>query len=154
MAAAAVGTTPILFQDQFEVKDLSKKFDKVTRYSCRLSEEGYEMALDMDINSDLFPLEINDRFTLALATTLALDGKPDSGTFDQSGAASLLDQYDYAMYGKLYKWKQDQPKAPIELQVSFGGLLMRLKGDPHHLEKLHLDSRVYLLIRKINQMSS
>ena len=47
--------------------------------------------------------------------------------------------------------KQEQPKAPIEVQVSFGGLLMRLIGDSHHLEKLHLDSRVYLLIRKINQ---
>lgn len=152
-AATTSGITPILFQDQFEIKDVSKKFDKVSRYSCRLSEEGYEMALDMDINSDIFPLELNDRFTVALATTLALDGKPDAGYYDQSGAPSLLDQYDYAMYGKLYKWKQEQPKAPIELHVSFGGLLMRLKGDAHHIEKLHLDSRVYMLIRKINKES-
>ncbi|KOO31287.1 RNA polymerase ii core subunit [Chrysochromulina tobinii] len=151
MAAAASGTTPILFQDQFEVKDLSRKFEKVTRYSCRLSDEGYDMSLEMDINSDIFPLELNDRFTLALASTLALDGKPDTGVYDQSGIPSLADQYDYVMYGKLYKWKQEQPKAPIEVQVSFGGLLMRLIGDSHHLEKLHLDSRVYLLIRKINQ---
>ena len=47
--------------------------------------------------------------TLALASTLALDGSRDSGTFDQSNAPSLLDQYDYAMYGKLYKWKQVRP---------------------------------------------
>ena len=46
------------------------------------------------------------RQTFALASTLALDGAQDAGTFDQSGAPSLLDQYDYAMYGKLYKWKQ------------------------------------------------
>ena len=151
--AAVSGTTPILFQDQFEIKDVQKKFEKVSRYTCRLSDEGYEMGLEMDINSDIFPLELNDRFTLALATTLALDGKPDSGTYDQTGGPSLLDQYDYAMYGKLYKWRQEQPKAPIELQVSFGGLLMRLKGDAHHLEKLHLDNRVYMLIRKINQQS-
>lgn len=108
-----------------------------------------------------------------------------AGTFDQSGAPSLLDQYEYAMCtppptqhrsrqqrtpvfspnatdaspripparadGKLYKWKQDQPKAPVELYVSFGGLLMRLKGDARHLSKLSLDSRVYLLMRKIDQ---
>ena len=55
------------------------------------------------------------------------------------------------MYGKLYKWKQEMPKAPVELLVSFGGLLMRLRGDAQHLEKLHLDSRLYLLLRKINQ---
>ena len=53
------------------------------------------------------------------------------------------------MYGKIYKWKQAEPKAPIEVQVSFGGLLMRLKGDPRHLQNLVLDSRIYLLIRKI-----
>ena len=148
------------------------------------------MSLDLDINSDLFALEINDRFvraapppgppralirppvhtvpahlkksapmstagasaraqTFALASTLALDGSQDAGTFDQSGGPSLLDQYDYAMYGKLYKWKQDTPKAPVEVYVSFGGLLMRLKGDPRHLAKLQLDARVYLLLRKI-----
>ena len=102
------------------------------------------MALDLDINSDLFNLEMRDRFTFALASTLALDGSQDPGTFDQSGAPSLLDQYDYAMYGKLYKWKQDQPKAPVEVYVSFGGLLMRLKGmnlallRGHHQVHLHL----------------
>ena len=75
----------ILFQDQFEVKEVSKKFDRgaplpaffpgrrslmqalrtalaVARISCRLAEEGYEMGLDLDYNSDLFSLEINDRF--------------------------------------------------------------------------------------------
>ena len=112
------------------------------------------MTLDRDYHSDLLELEINDRFTLALASTLALDGAPDAGTFDQSGAPSLLDQYEYAMYGKLYKWKQDQPKAPVEVYVSYGGLLMRLKGDARHLAKLSLDSRVYLLLRKISQASS
>lgn len=143
----------ILFQDQFEVKEVSKKFDKVTRLNCRLTEEGYEMGLDLDINSDLFMLEINDRFTCALSSTLALDGSADPGNFDQSGNPSLLDQYEYAMYGKLYKWKQDQPKAPVEVYVSFGGLLMRLKGDQRHLAKLSLDSRMYLLIRKIQAHS-
>ena len=58
-------------------------------------------------------------------------------------------QYEYAMHGKLYKWKQDQPKAPVEVYISFGGLLMRLRGDARHLVKLSLDSRLYLLIRKI-----
>lgn len=170
----------ILYQDQFEVKEVSKKFEKVSRLSCRLSEEGYEMALDVDINSDLMHLDINERFTLALASTLDLQGKEDSGVFDQSGAANLLDQYDYAMHGKIFKWKQDQarspgprgrpraprrtpargrlharlvasqPKSPVELHVSFGGLLMRLKGDPRHLAKLALDARIYLLMRKIN----
>ena len=157
------------------------------------------MDLDLDINSDIYTLEINDKFTAALASTLALDGSPDTGTYDQSGAPSLLDQYEYAMCGKLFKWKQEAPKVrhrrhrsrrsrsrslatlttrshasyvllllltrcacllllsrapsqqPVELQISYGGLLMRLKGDARHLAKLTLDSRMYLLIRKIAQ---
>ena len=46
---------------------------------------------------------------------------------------------------------QEQPTKDVELFVSFGGLLMRLKGDARHLAKLSLDMRVYLLIRKIQQ---
>ena len=111
------------------------------------------MGLDIDVNSDLFYLEINDRFTFALASTLALDGSADAGTFDQSGNPSLLDQYEYAMYGKLYKWAQNDPKSPVEVYVSCGGLLMRLRGDQRHLAKLTLDSRVYLLARKITTAS-
>ena len=108
------------------------------------------MNLDLDINSDIYPLEERERFTLTLASTLnESGGAADSGHYDQSGAPSLLDKYEYAMYGKLYKWKQDNPKAPIEVQVSYGGLLMRLRGDPKMLQKLALDMRVYLLIRKL-----
>jgi hypothetical protein len=60
------------------------------------------MLLDLDVNSDLLALDINDRFTFALARTLSLDtSRADSGTFDQTGAPSLLDQYDYVMYGKV-----------------------------------------------------
>ena len=68
------------------------------------------MDLDLDINSDIYTLEINDKFTATLASTLALDGSPATGTYDQSGAPSLLDQYEYAMCGKLFKWKQEAPK--------------------------------------------
>jgi hypothetical protein len=32
--------------------------------------------------------------------------------------------------------------------VSFGGLLMHLRGDESNLSKLDLDSRIYILIRK------
>merc|ERR1712166_797426 len=81
----------------FEVKDTSKKFDKVTRLQCRLTEEGYDMHLDLDVNTDLWPLELGERFTFALASTLSLDGAPDTGAYDQSNQSSLLDQYEYAL---------------------------------------------------------
>tara|TARA_B100000780_G_C20848217_1_gene337102 strand:+ start:152 stop:376 length:225 start_codon:yes stop_codon:yes gene_type:complete len=46
---------------------------------CRLTEEGYDMHLDLDVNTDLWPLELGERFTFALASTLSLDGAPDTG---------------------------------------------------------------------------
>ena len=37
------------------------------------------MHLDLDVNTDLWPLELGERFTFALASTLSLDGAPDTG---------------------------------------------------------------------------
>eukprot|EP00964_Phaeocystis_antarctica_P144336 scaffold110101_cov65-Phaeocystis_antarctica.AAC.3 len=54
-------------------------FRTVTRLQCRLTEEGYDMHLDLDVNTDLWPLELGERFTFALASTLSLDGAPDTG---------------------------------------------------------------------------
>jgi hypothetical protein len=47
-----------------------------------------------------------------LATSL--DGKKDEGKFDQllgtDEKPSLLDKYDYVMYGKVFKYKTDKNK--------------------------------------------
>ena len=37
------------------------------------------MELIIDINSDLFDVKVGERITMALASTLALDGFPDDG---------------------------------------------------------------------------
>ena len=36
-----------------------------------------------------------------------------AGVYDQSHTATLLDSYEYAMYGKIYKWKQEKPKEAV-----------------------------------------
>ena len=55
----------------------------VTRIVCK--GVSYEMDLTLDINSEVYPMKQGEKFTLALASTLDLDGKPDDGLFDQSG---------------------------------------------------------------------
>lgn len=50
------------------------------------------------------------------------------------------------MYGKVFK---QQTNKLMEIYASFGGLLMCLKGDPADLDKLTVDKRIYLLIKKI-----
>jgi DNA-directed RNA polymerase I, II, and III subunit RPABC3 len=71
-----------------------------------------------------------------------------------SSLGSLADDYDYVMYGKVYK-KADSKQTSSEstsevtLYASFGGLLMSLAADKADLEGAHLDDRVYLLVKKV-----
>ncbi|GAU28859.1 hypothetical protein TSUD_21970 [Trifolium subterraneum] len=63
---------------------------------------------------------------------------------------SIADNYEYVMYGKLYRVTEGSGgREKAELQISFGGLLMLLKGDHSHFNKFELDQRLYLLMRKV-----
>ncbi|MEW5301068.1 MAG: hypothetical protein WDW38_009366 [Sanguina aurantia] len=147
----------ILFEDIFEVnaKDPDgKKFDKVSRFQCR--SDLYEMDLLLDINIDVYPLEAHDKFSLALSRTLNMDGSASSVKYDAkfpglSNNASLMDNYEYVMFGKVFKYKDSNQGGVmrVEVFVSFGGLLMQLSGDPKKLEALEVDDNIYLLMRKV-----
>ncbi|KAG0555877.1 hypothetical protein KC19_11G010100 [Ceratodon purpureus] len=142
----------VLFEDIFSITQLDpdgKKFDKVSRIVAH--SEQFDMDVLLDVNIDIYPMHVGEKFTLALASTLSLDGTLDDGTFDQSRRKSLADKYEYVMYGKVYKYTDLDTKGPakVESYVSFGGLLMCLKGDPNNLNNLAMDQRVYLLMRKV-----
>ena len=149
---AAMSESALLFEDIFSITGLDpdgKKFDKVSRIVAH--SEQFDMDVLLDVNIDIYPLSKKEKFTLALASTLSLDGAPDDGTFDQSRRKSLADKYEYVMYGKVYKYSDTESSGSpkVEVYVSFGGLLMCLKGDPNNLSSLQLDQRVYLLMRKV-----
>ena len=64
-----IPTNPELISTIGEHENITEVRLDITRSAAYLvSEEGYEMALDLDINDDLFKLEIKDRFTFALGT--------------------------------------------------------------------------------------
>uniref|UniRef100_A0A7N2RCE8 Uncharacterized protein n=1 Tax=Quercus lobata TaxID=97700 RepID=A0A7N2RCE8_QUELO len=68
----------------------------------------------------------------------------------QGSRQSLADRFDYVMYGKLYKIADGSGRGiKAEINVSFGGLLMMLRGDPSHCNKFELDQRLYVLMRKV-----
>ena len=84
----------VLFEDIFVIKDIDKdgkKFDRgrIINIFYILSKnwvsrifgvsESYEMELVLDVNVELYPLEVGNKFTFALASTLNLDGSPDEG---------------------------------------------------------------------------
>eukprot|EP01113_Clastostelium_recurvatum_P047608 TRINITY_DN8520_c0_g1_i2.p1 TRINITY_DN8520_c0_g1~~TRINITY_DN8520_c0_g1_i2.p1 ORF type:complete len:156 (-),score=35.53 TRINITY_DN8520_c0_g1_i2:24-464(-) len=146
-----MGSPIILFEDIFNVKDIDpdgKKFEKVSRFYC--VSESYEMDLFLDVNTDIYQISEEDRFTLVLAPTLDLHGAPDDGIFNPIERPSLADKYEYVMYGKVFKYQEEtQPTQKVSLYLSFGGLLMLLKGDPRNLQGIEPEARLYLLIRKV-----
>ncbi|KAF1327723.1 putative Dna directed RNA polymerase i, partial [Globisporangium splendens] len=125
-----------LFEDIFEVRQVNpdgKKFDKGV---------SYELELTLDINSEVYRLRQNEKFTFALVSTLDLEGKPDDGTYNQSGKPTLLDRYDYGMYGKVFQYDHEGGNV-VAIYASFGGLLMCLRGEQRHLHMIHNDTRIY-----------
>ncbi len=63
-----------------------------------------DMELTLDINSELYPLEATDTFTLVLSKSLSPDADPSSNGAMMTNADSLADDYDYVMHGKVYKY--------------------------------------------------
>ena len=65
----------VLFEDIFDVKDINPegaKFDRVSRLHC--DSESFKMELILDVNSQIYPVDLGDKFRLSLVTTLREDG--------------------------------------------------------------------------------
>ncbi|KAJ1423330.1 RNA polymerase, Rpb8 [Sesbania bispinosa] len=124
----------VLFDDIFRVEKLNPDDKKL---------------FEKDINSELYPLKVGQKFALLLVPTLNPDGTPDTGYYGQGNRQSLADNFEYVMYGKLYRISEDSGREKAEITISFGGLLMLLKGDHSHCNKFELDQRLFLLMRKV-----
>jgi len=124
------------------------------------------MDITLDYNVELFPLRSDQSFALALASSLArggasagasgADGTVDDVSDDKErdvwrpdgkGRRGLEDDYDYVMYGKVYKFDGGTTEI-VTAYASFGGLLMSLTGSFRHMTSIVLGDPVYLLMRK------
>ncbi|KAL0307185.1 UNVERIFIED_CONTAM: DNA-directed RNA polymerases II and V subunitA [Sesamum radiatum] len=134
-----------LFEDIFRVDAVDpdgKKFDRVSRIAAR--SEQFDMLLHLDVNIEIYPMRVGEKFMMVLAPTLNLDGTPDTGYYTPGNRKSLADKFDYVMQGKLYKISEEtrEKQVKADIYVSFGGLLMMLKGDPSIASRFELDQRV------------
>lgn len=144
-----------LFEDIFEVTALNPDGKKVFDRVNRLQAVGttFECDLLLDINSEIYSLKEHEKMTLVLASTLHLDGSPAdhlSYTPLQTGTTAeptLADNYDYVMHGRVFDLSHTK-EGTVVIAASYGGLLMRLTGDPRHLSNILPDMRLYLLIKK------
>jgi len=145
----------VLFEDIFDVKDIDpegKKFDRVSRLHCE--SESFKMDLILDINSQIYRVDLGDKFRLVIASSMREDGTDvDSGEYNPADEApTRAAQFEYVMYGKIYRIEGDDAAGEctrLAAYVSFGGLLMRLQGDPNNLHGFEVDSHVYLLMKKL-----
>ena len=117
----------------------------VDRIVCK--GETYNTDLLIDVASEVYPLRVGDKFNLALTSTLNLDGTPDADEYAPDGKPTLLDEYDYGMCGRVFRYEYQADKK-VSAVASFGGLLMLLSGEQRHLVRLSLDQKVYALMRK------
>jgi DNA-directed RNA polymerase I, II, and III subunit RPABC3 len=74
-----------------------------------------KIDVEMDVNTDIYPMEEGAYYSMVLANSVNLDGTPDydvlrQGDHHADGHGSLLDQYQYAMQGKIFKYTLDKQK--------------------------------------------
>ncbi|KAH7115957.1 DNA-directed RNA polymerase-like proteines i [Dendryphion nanum] len=136
-----------VFEDSFNINSINnEKYDRVSRIYATSTDNTISMSLD--INHELFQVQVDDQITLVLATTLNLDGTKDEKGWRETRTQdpSLADMFDYVLYGKIYRF-EDSENDTAKAFVSFGGLLLYLEGPYKKLTGLRID-QVYLLIKK------
>ncbi|KZZ89480.1 RNA polymerase Rpb8 family protein [Ascosphaera apis ARSEF 7405] len=143
---------PVLFEDTFTITSINaEKYDRVSRISCVSTDQSVNFTLD--INTELYPCNTGDSISLALASTLSLDGKDESIGSRAAwrsvgmGEQTLADEYDHVMYGKAYRFEEGSTAGNIAVFISFGGLLLYLEGPYARLNPLRIDY-LYLLLKK------
>jgi len=143
---------PQLFEDTFTITSVnSQKYDRVSRLSCTSNDS--ETTLTLDVNCELYPCAVGESLSLALASTLSLDGKDESdggkgGWRDVGmGEHTLANDYDYVCHGKVYRFEEGTSTGNMAVFVSFGGLLLYIEGPYKKLSPLRIDY-VYLLLKK------
>lgn len=121
----------------------------------RAHSDLFQMDMLLDVNVDIYPIKLGEKLALCLASTLNLDGTPSGGSYDSvrggGGRRNLADEFEYVMHGKIFKFKDSSSGGQVkaEVYISFGGLLMELRGDPRRLSDLDVDEDVFLLLKKV-----
>ncbi|KAJ9463745.1 DNA-directed RNA polymerases II and V subunit 8A [Diplonema papillatum] len=146
-----MSSNPILAEDQFEIKrvDHEAHFDRVSRMEAVSRTLGLKAIID--INTDIYPVEVSDQLTIALAKTLELDGTLSSDSYDATVLTrpTLAERYDYVCHGTVYKVQASDKGDSVSYYISFGGLLMKLIGQIQKVGGIELNQKVYLLIRRL-----
>lgn len=156
-----------LYADAFTLTDINdQKYDRVSR--LKGNNENGDTEFTLDVNTELYPCSVGERLSIAIASSLSLDGTKDDTKGWRGvgrGEQTLADEYDYVCHGKVYRFEEGDDEnmfvindctslmllticAPnSKVYISFGGLLLYMQGPYRKLTPLRIDY-VYLLIKK------
>ncbi|KAL1927362.1 hypothetical protein VTP01DRAFT_3991 [Rhizomucor pusillus] len=160
----------VLFQDNLNITDIDpegKRFDRVSRLVARST--NYDLDIILDFNSEIYPLQAGEKIFFVLASSLSLEPekKKEKNPNDKKervswrerapGERDISDEFEYVMYGKVYRYDDSTTGAgtaavasgqKVSVNISFGGMLCSMEGDYRPLQNLVVGDNVYLLIRK------
>jgi DNA-directed RNA polymerase I, II, and III subunit RPABC3 len=87
--------------------------------------ENYEMDLTLDFNAEIYPLKVGEKFSLVLASSLSLEASASTSGVEKKeswrerapGERDLSDEYEYVMFGKVYRYEDSNKGAAAGQQV-------------------------------------
>ena len=161
----------IMFDEIFEVESIdkdSKIFEKVQRCEGKTKKTNYNIMLD--INSDIYPLEVGGSYSIVLARSIEENGKAKANEFDYEYTLNkkntLMDKYEYVMRGRVFQFSSDKKRNgdnskqdSLCISISFGGLLLDISnlkrdeksGKPRAFEDIEVDEELFFLMKKIKK---
>ena len=161
----------IMFDEIFEVESIdkdSKIFENGQRCEGKTKNTNYNIMLD--INSDIYPLEVGGSYSIVLARSIEENGKAKANEFDYEYTLNkkntLMDKYEYVMRGRVFQFSSDKKRNgdnskqdSLCISISFGGLLLDISnlkrdeksGKPRAFEDIEVDEELFFLMKKIKK---
>ncbi|KAF1993370.1 UDP-glucose 4-epimerase Gal10 [Amniculicola lignicola CBS 123094] len=136
-----------LFDEVFQITSINNdKYDRVSRVYGTSTDSTITMSLD--INHELFPVQLGDNVSLVLASTLNLDGSKDEGKgWREPKEATLADMYEYVCHGKVYRFDEGDNGETVKMYASFGGLLLYMEAPYKKVTSCRVEY-LYMLCKK------
>ncbi len=105
----------------------------------------YDLKVSYDINKDLIKIQENNLyfFSIQQDKTKKLDVYDPKEDLNEG----IYKDWDYVTHGTIFEIKEIG-KDLLHVGISFGGLLMSLKGKKIHLKKLNNDDKVFCFFKQ------
>eukprot|EP00928_Gymnodinium_smaydae_P079496 TRINITY_DN63409_c0_g1_i1.p1 TRINITY_DN63409_c0_g1~~TRINITY_DN63409_c0_g1_i1.p1 ORF type:complete len:155 (+),score=35.63 TRINITY_DN63409_c0_g1_i1:91-555(+) len=142
-----------LFEDSFTIKTVdNSRFERAGRIDCH--SVAFENNLELDVNNIIYPVTPGEQVHVAITDNVSPADNPRRLTtaYDHDPrllGRSIMDQFEYVMFGKVYKKEAKAKDGTAVVFASFGGLLMKLSGVGQQLTDFHQGDSIYLLMRKV-----